>query len=111
MDMLRPPFLKTGEHRADVSFFGNPNIMLVSWLQMPLYEADFGWGKPHYFGPGAVAPIDDGIIAPSPHGHGSILIFMHFQMAHLHKFINLFWDTLQYPGNPIAFPGIPSSKI
>ncbi|MED6133060.1 hypothetical protein PIB30_024739 [Stylosanthes scabra] len=93
MDMIRTQFLEKGEYRADVSF-GNPNIMLGSWLRMPMYDADFGWGKPDYFGPGGVCPFDNGIIAPTPHGDGSIVIFMYFQMAHMKNFIKLFWHNL-----------------
>ncbi|MED6133053.1 hypothetical protein PIB30_024732 [Stylosanthes scabra] len=68
MDMIRTQFLGKEEYKANVSFFGNPNIVLGSWLQMPSYEADFGLGKPHYFGPSA--------------------------MAHMQNFIKLFWDNL-----------------
>ncbi|MED6146969.1 hypothetical protein PIB30_039744 [Stylosanthes scabra] len=94
MDMIRTQLLEKGEYRADVSFFGNPNILLGSWLQMPMYEADFGWGKPDYFGPGGVCPFDNGMMAPSPDGDGSIVIFMNFQMAYMQNFIKLFWDNL-----------------
>ncbi|KAF4353476.1 hypothetical protein G4B88_016460 [Cannabis sativa] len=26
-------------------FYGNPNLCVVSWLRLPLYGLDFGWGK------------------------------------------------------------------
>ncbi|MED6112995.1 hypothetical protein PIB30_066945 [Stylosanthes scabra] len=95
MDMIRNKYMGKGEHgKPDVSFYGNPNIMLGSWLSMPMYEVDFGLGKPDYFGPGAVYPLDYGIMAPSPHGDGSIVIFMNFQVHDMQNFINIFWDNL-----------------
>ncbi|MED6133046.1 hypothetical protein PIB30_024725 [Stylosanthes scabra] len=95
MDIIRTKYKEKEENRrADVPFYGNPNIMLNSWVSMPMYEVDFGLGKPDYFGPGAVYPLDFGIIAPSPHTDGSIDIFMNFQMADMQNFINIFWDNL-----------------
>ncbi|MED6133049.1 hypothetical protein PIB30_024728 [Stylosanthes scabra] len=82
-----------GEYRAGTIFVGSPNMALISWMGMAIYEADFGWGKPDYFGPGAVSPFDIGMMGPTPHGDGSMLIFMHFQIEQMDKFINLFWDT------------------
>lgn len=49
---------------------GNPNIHLTSWINMPIYDADFGWGKPVYFGIGYVCPFDRAIILHSPQGDG-----------------------------------------
>ncbi|MED6133059.1 hypothetical protein PIB30_024738 [Stylosanthes scabra] len=92
MDMLRTQSVE--ECRADVSFSRDPNIVLGSWLQLPFYEADFGWGKPHHFGPGIVPPIDIGIMAPTPDADGSIVIFMNFQIAHMQNFVKHFWDNL-----------------
>ena len=95
MDPIRTPYFERGEHRPDVLFFGNPNLILGSWMSMPVYEADFGWGRPVHFGPGAVCPYDRGTIALSPDGDGSIVVFMHFQEAHMQQFIKFFWEDIQ----------------
>ncbi|MED6108302.1 hypothetical protein PIB30_022432 [Stylosanthes scabra] len=92
-DLIRTPFLKKGEYRVDVPFFGNPNIILGSWMSMPLYEADFGFGKPFYFGPGAVCPYDRGIIALAPDDDG-VVVFMHFQEEYMKDFIKFFWEDI-----------------
>ncbi|MED6185020.1 hypothetical protein PIB30_052992 [Stylosanthes scabra] len=92
MDKIRTQFLEKGEYRANVSFYGNPNIFLGSWTRMPIYEADFGWGKPDYFGPTGVSPFDLGIVAPSSDGDGSVVVLLNFQIQHMKNFIKHFWD-------------------
>ncbi|MED6133054.1 hypothetical protein PIB30_024733 [Stylosanthes scabra] len=92
MDTIRTPFLEKGVYNANVSFYGNPNIFLISWTRMPFYEADFGWGKPDYFGPTGVSPFDIGIVAPSPDEDGSDIVLLCFQIEHMQNFIKHFWD-------------------
>ncbi|XLT83466.1 hypothetical protein HN873_005219, partial [Arachis hypogaea] len=97
-DLIRTPYLEKGEYRADVPFFGNPNIILGSWMSMPFYEADFGLGKPFYFGPGGVCPYDRGVIALMPdedgdNGYG-VVVYMHFQVDHMKDFIKYFWEDI-----------------
>ncbi|MED6133052.1 hypothetical protein PIB30_024731 [Stylosanthes scabra] len=93
MDSIRTQFLEKGEYKANASFYGNPNIVLGSWTHFPVYETDFGWGKPNYFGPTYVSPFDMGIVAPSPDGDdGSVLVLLCFQIEHMDKFIKHFWD-------------------
>ncbi|MED6185023.1 hypothetical protein PIB30_052995 [Stylosanthes scabra] len=92
VDLIRTQFLEKGEYRANVSFYGNPNITLGSWTRMPVYEADFGWGKPDYSGPTYVSPFDIGIVAPSSEGDGSVVVLLCFQIQHMQNFIKHFWD-------------------
>ncbi|KAJ1407942.1 Transferase [Sesbania bispinosa] len=76
----------------NASFCGNPNFHLTSWMSMPMYEADFGWGKPVYFGLAYVAAHDRALILLSPEGDGSVIVCMHFQVAHIQLFKTLFYD-------------------
>jgi len=64
MDKARALYFGTNEDK-DALFFGNPNLLITSWMRMPTYEADFGWGKPVYFGYAAVATQDRAIITQS----------------------------------------------
>ncbi|KAI3870095.1 hypothetical protein MKW92_026695 [Papaver armeniacum] len=61
------------ELHPDFSIFkgGGPqscNIRNVSWLGMPIYGADFGWGKPLYVGLGTVGLAGLSLLAPNPPG-------------------------------------------
>ncbi|GAU20539.1 hypothetical protein TSUD_130970 [Trifolium subterraneum] len=75
-------------------YFGNPNFHLTSWMSMPFYEADFGWGKPFYFGLAYVSPHDRALILLSPDGDGSVLVCLHFQIAHLELFNKFFYGDI-----------------
>ena len=89
IDFIRISFSEKGDQR-DAPFYGNSNLSLTSWMSMLVYEADFGWGRPAHFGPGAVCPYDRALIVQSPDGEGSIIVFMHFQIAHMQQFIKFF---------------------
>ncbi|KAG6692849.1 hypothetical protein I3842_10G134700 [Carya illinoinensis] len=54
---------------------GNPNTSILSWINLPFYGMDFGWGKPIYVGP-ALLNDDDGktYIMSSPDADGSLII-------------------------------------
>ena len=36
------------------AIYGSPNLGITSWVRLPLYGADFGWGRPIYVGPAGV---------------------------------------------------------
>ncbi|KAJ1407943.1 Transferase [Sesbania bispinosa] len=92
LDNARALFL--GQEGKNASFFGNPNFHLTSWMSMPVYEADFGWGKPHYFGLAYVAPHDRALILLSPEGDGSVIVCLHFQEAHIQLFKDFFYRDI-----------------
>ncbi|GAU20541.1 hypothetical protein TSUD_130990 [Trifolium subterraneum] len=92
LDDARKLFL--GGEGENVPFFGNPNFHLTSWMSMPIYEADFGWGKPIYFGLAYVSAHDRALILLSPDGDGSVLVDLHFQIAHLELFNKFFYQDI-----------------
>ncbi|KAF7153262.1 hypothetical protein RHSIM_Rhsim01G0026000 [Rhododendron simsii] len=47
------------------AFLGNPNIVITSWIGLPLCGIDFGWGKEIYMGPGTIAFDGKSFIFPS----------------------------------------------
>ncbi|GAU12647.1 hypothetical protein TSUD_121380 [Trifolium subterraneum] len=92
MDDARELFF--GDETENAPYFGNPNFQLTSWMGMPFYEADFGWGKPIFFGFACVSPHDRAFIYLSPDGDGSVIVCLHFQIAHLELFNKFFYEDI-----------------
>ncbi|PRQ18804.1 putative transferase [Rosa chinensis] len=77
-------------------FYGNPNLGVVSWLTLPIYGLDFGWGKEIYMGPGTHDFDGDSLILPSSDGDGSVVVALCLQVAHMDAFKKHFYeDCLQ----------------
>ncbi|PNX99233.1 hydroxycinnamoyl-coenzyme A shikimate/quinate hydroxycinnamoyltransferase [Trifolium pratense] len=93
LDDARKLFLG-GEGKNAAYFVGNPNLHITSWMAMPAYEADFGWGKPFHIGMGSVSPFDKGLILMSPDGDGSVIVCMHFQVELMKLFKKFFYGDL-----------------
>jgi shikimate O-hydroxycinnamoyltransferase len=92
MDDAKDLFL--GDETEKAPYFGNPNIQIACWMTIPFYEADFGWGKPIYFGYAGVSPHDRAYIHLSPDGDGSVIVSLHFQVAHLELFKKFFYKDI-----------------
>ena len=78
-------------------FFSNPNVEVVSWLTLPVYEVDFGWGKEIYMGPGPLDFDGDSLILPSHDGDGSVVVALSLQVAHMDAFKNYFYEAIAEP--------------
>ncbi|XP_057499147.1 spermidine hydroxycinnamoyl transferase-like [Actinidia eriantha] len=77
-------------------FYGNPNIGVTSWLTLPIYGLDFGWGKEVYMGPGTHDFDGDSLILQGPHGgDGSIMVAVCFQVAHMDAFNKFFYEDIE----------------
>ena len=68
-----------------------PNLAIVSWTKFPIYDADFGWGRPIFMGPGADC---DGLsfIIPSSTNDGSLSVVISLQHEHMEVFKDLVYD-------------------
>ncbi|KAE8056678.1 hypothetical protein FH972_013426 [Carpinus fangiana] len=75
-------------------FFGNPNVEVVSWLTLPTYNLDFGWGNEIYMGPGAHDIDGNSFILQSPDGDGSLMVILCLQVAHMDAFKRHFYEDI-----------------
>ncbi|KAI4335391.1 hypothetical protein L6164_014037 [Bauhinia variegata] len=75
-------------------FYGNPNLGVVSWLTLPIYGFDFGWGKEFYMGPGTHDFDGDSLILPNPNGDGSLSVALCLQVAHMDAFKRYFYEDI-----------------
>jgi shikimate O-hydroxycinnamoyltransferase len=79
--------LKRGPHT-----FKSPNLNIVSWMTMPIYDADFGWGRPYFMGPAIVGFEGMAYIARCPNNDGSLMIFTCLESNHMELFKKFFYD-------------------
>ncbi|KAL0012080.1 hypothetical protein SO802_007188 [Lithocarpus litseifolius] len=79
---------------SEAPFLGNPNIFLGSWIGLPLYDADFGWGKPIYVGPVLLNMDGKSFIMPSPTADGSLIIALRLQTKYMDSFKKIFYEDI-----------------
>ncbi|KMZ61603.1 Shikimate O-hydroxycinnamoyltransferase [Zostera marina] len=72
--------------------FQCPNLGITSWARLPVYDADFGWGRPIFMGPGGIAYEGLSFILPSPSDNGDLYLSIALQAEHMIKFRKLFYD-------------------
>ena len=71
--------------------YRSPNLTIVSWVYLPFYDADFGWGKPVYMRP-AFAFEGKGYILPGPANDGTLSLTICLETDHLQSFHKLFYE-------------------
>ena len=91
LDDARKLFINGGR---DTTYFGNPNLVITSWMTFPSDKADFGWGKPMHFGIGSLSQFDRGLILLSPDEDSSVIVCMHFQVELMQLFKKFFYGDL-----------------
>jgi shikimate O-hydroxycinnamoyltransferase len=89
---LRKNFHIRGYTKAP--FLGNPNVDIGSWISLPLYSVDFGWGKPVYVGPGILHSDGKMFIIPGPADEGSLVIALCLQTQCMNSFKEIFYQDL-----------------
>ncbi|KAI5337645.1 hypothetical protein L3X38_016916 [Prunus dulcis] len=68
-----------------------PNLRINSWVRLPIHDADFGWGRPIFMGPGT---LFDGmaLLLPSATNDGSLSLMISLHSEHLKSFSKLLYD-------------------
>ncbi|XP_057967653.1 shikimate O-hydroxycinnamoyltransferase [Malania oleifera] len=72
--------------------FRCPNIGITSWSRLPIHDADFGWGRPIFMGPGGIAYEGLAFVLPSPTNDGSLSLAISLQTDHMKIFEKLLFD-------------------
>ncbi|KAH9654987.1 Shikimate O-hydroxycinnamoyltransferase [Citrus sinensis] len=78
--------LKRGAHT-----FKCPNVNVSNLFHMPIYDANFGWGRPLFFRP---IVLYDGLthILPSPSNDGSLYLVTNLETRYIPLFKKLFYE-------------------
>ncbi|CAK8564109.1 unnamed protein product [Lathyrus sativus] len=76
------------------SFYGNPNLCVVSWLTLPIYGLDFGWGKEVHMGPGTHEIDGDSLLLPSHEDDGSLSVAICLQEVYMDAFKRHFYEDI-----------------
>ena len=63
-----------------------PNLGITSWVRLPIYDADFGWGRPIFMGPGGIPYEGLSFVLPSPTNDGSLSVAIALQTEHMKLF-------------------------
>ncbi|KAL5995775.1 hypothetical protein ACLOJK_025845 [Asimina triloba] len=72
--------------------FGCPNLGVNSWARLPIYGADFGWGRPIFMGPAGVPYEGLAYILPSPTNDGSLTLAIKLYDQHMARFQKLIFE-------------------
>lgn len=69
--------------------FRAPNLGITSWARLPLYDCDFGWGRPIFMGPACIAYDGLVYVLPSPVNDGSFTISLGLRADYMRRFEKL----------------------
>ncbi|XVF65886.1 hypothetical protein PTKIN_Ptkin09bG0287000 [Pterospermum kingtungense] len=72
--------------------FQCPNLAVNSWVWLPIYDADFGWGRPIYMGPGNVVQEGKLYILRSPTDDGSSSLVTRLETSHMELFKKFLYE-------------------
>ncbi|XP_031274326.1 shikimate O-hydroxycinnamoyltransferase-like [Pistacia vera] len=71
-EYFRSALAYLGEHDPDLTTVKQgvrtckcPNLRIVSWAKMPMYDSDFGWGSPIYMGRASIPSIGESYVLSS----------------------------------------------
>eukprot|EP00249_Psilotum_nudum_P019409 c27240_g1_i1 orf=429-1781(-) len=72
--------------------FKSPNLGITSWVRLPIYDADFGWGRPIFMGPAAIPYEGLAFVLPSSTNDGSVTVSLAFTAEDMARFKTHFFD-------------------
>ncbi|XP_060961039.1 shikimate O-hydroxycinnamoyltransferase-like [Cannabis sativa] len=88
---LRPNLIHGPGRGADV--YESPNFGRVCWIGLPMYDSDFGWGRPFYVTPvGLRLEGKAYILPPGPINNGNLFVAIALKVEHMKVFEKLLYD-------------------
>lgn len=69
---------------------------MVSWLGFPMFEADFGWGRPWFIGPASMGPFSYAYVIPGAESSGGVSISLSFEQDNIARFKEIFYKGLEF---------------
>lgn len=72
--------------------FRCPNLGITSWVRLPIHDADFGWGRPIFMGPGGIAYEGLSFIIPSSANDGTLSVAIALQPDHMKVFKEVLYE-------------------
>ncbi|KAJ0750960.1 putative quinate O-hydroxycinnamoyltransferase [Helianthus annuus] len=79
------------DHKPEAPSYNYTNLFIVSWARLPIYDADFGWGRPIFLGPARIPLEGLCFVLPSPINDGSLSIFIRLDVEHMKLFRDFFY--------------------
>uniref|UniRef100_A0A0D9WMP7 Uncharacterized protein n=1 Tax=Leersia perrieri TaxID=77586 RepID=A0A0D9WMP7_9ORYZ len=70
------------------------DLWVISWQGLPLYDADFGWGRPVFMGRACLQFSGLVYLVPGPDGDGRLDVVVAMEPQSLGKFKEVFYDEL-----------------
>lgn len=78
--------------RRGAHIYQCPNLGITSWARIGTHDADFGWGRPIYMGPGGISFEGKSYILPSATEDGSLSVAIALRPEHMEVFEKLFYE-------------------
>ncbi|KAJ1377271.1 Transferase [Sesbania bispinosa] len=94
MELLRYNFHYPAPSVHQGPFKGNPNLFVVSWMNFSFKDADFGWGKPVYFGPGYMDSEGKAFLLNNANGDG-VVVAISLDVSHMDAFRKFFYGDIE----------------
>ncbi|KAL6200255.1 hypothetical protein ACLB2K_030037 [Fragaria x ananassa] len=69
-----------------------PNLGITSWFTLPLYDADFGWGRPIFMGRAGIPSEGKAYMIPSATNDGSLSLCINLESQRMKSFSKFVYD-------------------
>ncbi|RWR91260.1 shikimate O-hydroxycinnamoyltransferase-like protein isoform X1 [Cinnamomum micranthum f. kanehirae] len=93
--------LERMDDEVAIMFKSHAMNTINSWYRLPIYDADFRWGRPIFMGPGPIGFPGLAILIPDPIDDGSQSWVISLELDHMGLFKKYLYDIEKKEMNPI----------